>query len=201
MESVHFLWIFQKTTGKKNTVSSTKVHPWDLEFAMSPDQGAQLSREGLFFFLWPTSQWKSCLDSRQSQLENWVFVDFTHLLGLPCRGDFHRRLLRSQPSLQRLLLLVPTQQQVRGNRRERCNEQLWDRSHGPSPMAWRVGRWELPTFPLQWTWLAMENHLSFHRRFRYIFNPGPFSSQLCYSTRATKCQRCHDWSVQLSYQI
>lgn len=38
------------------------------------------------FFLWPTSRWKS---SRQSQLANWVFVDFTHLLGLPCRGDFH----------------------------------------------------------------------------------------------------------------
>ena len=38
-----------KNHWKKNTVSSTKVHPWDLEFAMSPDQGAQWSREGLFF--------------------------------------------------------------------------------------------------------------------------------------------------------
>ena len=101
-----------------------------------------------------TSRWKSCLDSRQSQLANWVFVDFTHLLGLPCRGDFHRRTFWDpKPSLQRLLLLVPTQQQVRGNRRERCNPQVWDRSHGPSPMAWRVGGWELQ-LPLQWTWLA-----------------------------------------------
>ena len=146
-----------------------------------------------------TSRWKSCLDSRQSQLANWVFVDFTHLLGLPCRVDFH--LTFWDPNLHSKGCCCSCQHSSRcgetggSDATRRFETGLTALLQRPGRLG--VGSYNYPSSEHGW----LENHLSFHRRLRYIFIPGTFSSQLCYSTRATKCQRCHDWSVHLSYQI
>ena len=189
------LWILQKPL--EITVSSTKVHPWDLEFARSPDQGAQLSREGLLFCCGLTSQWKS---SRQSELANWVFCWFHPPLGSPLSRD-------KSVGPSEIPTFTPKAAAARANTAAGAGK-----PEGAMPPAglrpvsrpfsdgldgWGLGATYYPSSEHGW----LENHLSFHRRLRYIFNPGPFCSQLCYSTKATRCQRCHDGSVQLSYQI
>lgn len=137
----------------------------------------------IVFFLWPASQWKS---SRQSQLANWVFCWFHPPLGSPLSTFI------VGPS--EIPTFTPKAAAARANTAAGAGK-----PEGAMPPAglrpvsrpfsdgldgWGLGATYYPSSEHGW----LENHLSFHRRLRYIFNPGSISSQLCYSTRATKCQ-------------
>ena len=170
MESVHFLWILQKPLKKKG--SSSKVHPWDLEFAMSPDQGAQLSRVRIVF---------CCgLLLGENRLDNPSWQIGCLLISPTSRVSLIARTFIVRPS--EIPAFTPKAAAARANTAAGAGKPEGAmQPAGLRPVS-RPFSDGLEGGSSEHGWL--ENHLSFHRRLKYIFNPGPFSSQLCYSTRA-----------------